>query len=202
LTGLLANAFEIPTNSKSTKKFAWIGFPHENYFVGREEELATLQGYQSSQRIKVAVVSGLGGVGKSQLAFQFAKRKKDSTNCVWMRGEDQNTLLNSVNSIARQLKVQAHNPNGTREQFEEMLTRIRSKINYSDLPWLIILDNVDSMHEFVTPTPTINSLWKQPDLFIIVTSVLRNVASKRRTAVLMDSVDSVTRILITLLLRG
>jgi hypothetical protein len=184
LTGLLANAFEIPRNSKPTPKFAWIGFPHENYFVGREDELANLQDYQSSERIKVAVISGLGGVGKSQLAFQYAKRKKNCTNCVWLRGEDKGTLLNSVNSLARQLKVQAHNANGTREQFEEMLTSIRSKINNSDQPWLIILDNVDSMHELVAPI--INSFWKEPSLFFIVTSVLRNVASKRRTAVLIE----------------
>jgi hypothetical protein len=165
-------------------KFTWIGFPHENYFVGREDELAELQGYESSERIKVAVISGLGGVGKSQLAFQFAKRKKNCTNCVWLRGEDKGTLFNSVNNLARQMKLQARNANGTREQFEEMLTSIRSKINKSDQPWLIILDNVDSMHELVPPI--INSLWKEPNLFFIVTSVLRNVASKRRTAVLME----------------
>jgi hypothetical protein len=40
------------------------------------------------------------------------------------------------------------------------------------------------MYEFVTPT--INSLWKEPNLSIIVTSVLRNVASKRRTPVRME----------------
>jgi hypothetical protein len=183
-TDLLAETFDIASKSTATKNFAWIGFPHENYFVGREDELAKLQGYQSSERIKVAVISGLGGVGKSLLAFQYAKRKKNCTNCVWLRGEDKGPLLNSVNSIARQLKVQAHNANGTREQFEEMLTSIRSKINSSDQPWLFILDNVDSMHEFVAPI--MNSLWKEPNLFFIVTSVLRNVASKRRTAVLME----------------
>jgi hypothetical protein len=183
LTDLLANACEIPSNSTATKKFAWIGFPYETYFVGREDELAKLQDYQSTERIKVAVISGLGGVGKSLLAFQYAKRKKNCTNCVWLRGEDKSTLLNSVNNLARQLKVQGHNANGTGEQFEEMLTSIRSKINNSDQPWLIILDNVDSMHELVAPI--INCLWKEPNLFFIATSVLTNVASKRRRAVLM-----------------
>jgi hypothetical protein len=183
-TDLLAETFDIACNSPAAKNFTWIGFPHETYFVGREDELAELQNYHSDERIKVAVISGLGGVGKSKLAFQYAKGKKNSTNCVWLRGEDKNTLLNSVNYLAQKLKQQTNNCNGTQEQFEEMLTCIRSKISNSDEPWLIILDNVDSMHELVAPI--INSLWKEPNLLIMVTSVRRNVTSNRRTAVLME----------------
>jgi hypothetical protein len=183
---MLANAFEVPSNSLATKKFAWIGFRHplDTYFAGREDELAKLQGYQSNESVKVAVISGLGGMGKSLLAFRYAKLKKDSTNCVWLRGEDKDTLFNSVTNLARELKLQTNNSNGTQEQFEGMLIGIRSKINNSDQPWLIILDNVDSMHEFVTPT--INAVSKEPNVFIIVTSVLRKVASKRKTAVLLE----------------
>jgi hypothetical protein len=186
LTDLLATEFENPYNSPATKNFAWIGIGFQSAirFVGREDKLAELQHYHSSEHINVAVISGLGGVGKSKLAFQYAKRKKNSTNCVWLRGEDKSTLLDSINDLARQLKLQTENCNGTQEQFEATLTSIRSKINDSDQPWLIILDNVDSMHEFVTPT--INTLCKEPNLFIIVTSVLRKVASKRRTAVLLE----------------
>jgi Mrp family chromosome partitioning ATPase len=105
LTGLLANAFEVPSNSPATKKFEWIGFRHplDTYFVGREDELVKLQGYQSNERIKVAVISGLGGVGKSLLAFQYAKSKKNSSNCVWLRGEDKDTLLNSVTNLENQM---------------------------------------------------------------------------------------------------
>jgi hypothetical protein len=182
LRGLLKEAYETPCNSTATNKFAWIGFPHETYFVGREDELAELEGYHSSEHIKVAVISGLGGMGKSRLAFKYAKGKKNSTNCVWLRGEDKNTLLHSVNNLAQQLKLPTKN--GTQEQFEEVLSSIRSKINISNQPWLIILDNVDSMHEFIAPM--INTLGKEPSVFIIVTSVLRKVASKRRTAVLME----------------
>jgi hypothetical protein len=183
-TDLLAETFDIASKSTATKNFAWIGFPHETYFVGREDELAKLEGYHSSERIRVAVISGLGGMGKSKLAFQYAKGKKNCTNCVWLRGEDQYTLLSSVNYLAQKLKLQTSNDNGTQEQFEERLTIIRSKINDSDQPWLIIVDNVDSMHELVAPL--INTLWKEPNLFIIVTSVRRNVSSKRRFAVLME----------------
>jgi hypothetical protein len=184
LTGLLKETNETPRNSTATKKYAWIGFPHENYFVGREDELAKLQSYQSSERIKVAVISGLGGVGKSKLAFKYAKGKKSSTNCVWLRGEDKGTLLNSVNNLARQLKLQTSNDGRTQEQFEKMITSIRSEISDSDQPWLIIVDNVDSMHELVAPL--ISTLSKELNLFIIVTSVRRNVTSNRRTAVLME----------------
>jgi hypothetical protein len=60
-TGLLANTSEIPSNSKSTKRFASIGFPHETYFVGRNDKIAELQDNHSNERIKVAVISGLRG---------------------------------------------------------------------------------------------------------------------------------------------
>jgi hypothetical protein len=184
MTGLLANSFEIPSNSKTTKKFAWIGFPHETYFVGREYELEKLQEHQSSERIKVAVISGLGGMGKSALAFQYAKGKKNSTNCVWLRGEDKGTLLNSIKNLTRLLKLQTNNDNGTQEQLKEVLANISSKINNSHQHWLFILDNVDSQHEHVAPI--IDTLCNEPNVFIIVTSVRRNVTRKRRFAVLME----------------
>jgi ATP/maltotriose-dependent transcriptional regulator MalT len=84
----LKEEFNIPCSSTAAKKFEWIGFRHplETYFVGREDELAKLQGYQANERYTVAVISGLEGMGKSLLAFQYAKRMKNSTNCVWLRG--------------------------------------------------------------------------------------------------------------------
>jgi hypothetical protein len=102
----------------------------------------------------------------------------------WLGGEDKGTLINSVNNLALELKLQTNNGNGTQEQFADILVSIRSKINDSNQPWLIILDNVDSEHDFVAPT--INTLIKEPNLFIIVTSVLRNLPKKRRTAVPME----------------
>jgi hypothetical protein len=177
----------IGTSSKpaAIKTFLWSGFGSETHFVGRNNELAELQDYHSNERIKIVVISGLAGTGKSKLAFQYAKTKQQSTNCVWLRGETTATFLNSVNNLTLAMKLKGKNIDGTQRQFEEMLTSIRSEINRtSDQPWLFILDNVDSMHEFVTPV--VNSLLKEPNVFIILTSILRNVASKRRTAILME----------------
>jgi hypothetical protein len=193
---LLATEFKTPCKSPAKKNLLWFGFGPETYFVGREDKLAELQDYHFNERIEVAVISGLGGVGKSKLAFQYAKSTKESKNCVWLRGEDEPSFLNSINKLALKLKVPTKESSCPLECFEEMLSSIKSEISRTgDQSWLIILDNLDSMHKFVKPF--FNCLWKAANVFIVVTSVLRNVASRQSTAVLMklcgfnekDSVD-------------
>jgi hypothetical protein len=171
--------------SPHISNLVWTGFGCETYFVGRQDKLAKLNAYHCDKRIKVAVISGLGGMGKSKLAFHYAVSKKDSTNCVWLRGEDKDTLRSSLNSLAHTLHVNSINRNEHTQNIEALLTRIMSQINSSGhQPWLFILDNVDSEHELITQV--LNSLSKDPNVFIVLTSVLRNIGSKRSTAVLME----------------
>jgi hypothetical protein len=185
LADLLTLELGIPVNTTTFNNLLWIGFGPENFFTGRQNQLAKLQDYHFDAKFKIVVISGLGGVGKSMLALQYARNKKDSTNCVWLRGDDKCTLLHSVKNLALQLKVPAKETNCTQEQFKEMLIAIRTELNSINAqPWLFVLDNVEIEHEFIPPV--LNSFQSEPSVFIIITSILRNVATKRRNAVLME----------------
>jgi tetratricopeptide (TPR) repeat protein len=60
-------------------------------FVGRDDVLADLHArLQRSERVAIASVAGMGGVGKSELAVQYGRRHLRETYCggvVWLAGE-------------------------------------------------------------------------------------------------------------------
>ena len=58
--------------------------PASRVFVGREMELARLQRWSEHEAgLNVQVVCGLGGVGKSELALQFADRNRGRFSPIW-----------------------------------------------------------------------------------------------------------------------
>ncbi len=67
-------------------------------FVGRERELATLhQQLQENERVAVSAIAGMGGVGKTELALQYALRYKQTYQggICWLqaRGVDVGTQI-------------------------------------------------------------------------------------------------------------
>jgi tetratricopeptide (TPR) repeat protein len=67
-------------------------------FVGREEELAALhQQLQENERVAVSAIAGMGGIGKTELALQYALRYKQTYQggICWLqaRGVDVGTQI-------------------------------------------------------------------------------------------------------------
>jgi hypothetical protein len=61
-------------------------------FIGREDNLNCLWDYLqpgNPQRRKVAVLHGLGRIGKTQLAIHFARKHQDNFTAIfWLSGKD------------------------------------------------------------------------------------------------------------------
>jgi hypothetical protein len=120
----------------------------ENY-LGRQNELEHLWHYLQpahSQSRKVAVLHGLGGMGKTQLAIRFARNhKNDFTAIFWLGGKNRGTLLQSLSSVMPRLPGQSQNIGVTNE--EEVEQQARHVLQWLALEgnsrWLIILDNID-----------------------------------------------------------
>ncbi|KAJ5712278.1 hypothetical protein N7493_008746 [Penicillium malachiteum] len=118
-------------------------------FIGRQEEQDCLWQYLQPTDFpyrRIAILHGLGGIGKTQLASHFAREHKhDFTAIFWISGKDRSTLLQSLSSIFSRLPGKRQD--NTAIDDEEVEQRARSVIRWLALDrnsrWLIIFDNVD-----------------------------------------------------------
>jgi hypothetical protein len=118
-------------------------------FLGRQEELEHLWHYlqpANAQSRKIAILHGLGGMGKTQLAIRFARdHRKEFTAIFWLNGKDRGTLLQSLSSVLPRLSGQSWNNEVIND--EEVEQRARRVLQWLALEgnsrWLIILDNID-----------------------------------------------------------
>ena len=118
-------------------------------FLGRQDELNQLWQYlqpTDSRSRKVAILHGLGGMGKTQLAIRFARdRKHDFTAIFWLSGKSQGTLLQSLSSILPRLPGQTKKNGAINDQ--EVEQRARNVLQWLALKgnsrWLLIFDNID-----------------------------------------------------------
>lgn len=125
------------------------GVPAIEEFVGREEELSCLWKYlqpTGAQTRKVAVLHGLGGIGKTQLAIHFARKHKgDFTAIFWLSGKDRSALVSSLSSCLPRIQ---HLPVDTqvtnKEEAEQRANQVLLWLAKPDnTRWLIIFDNID-----------------------------------------------------------
>jgi len=91
-------------------------FPPNHNFTGREKELSAIYEAFESRSYdlrKVVVLHGLGGIGKTQLAAQYAySNHQHYTFVSWINASNPETISGSFLQIARQLFTQ-HGPNGS-----------------------------------------------------------------------------------------
>lgn len=89
------------------------------------------------------VVSGLPGVGKTELVAQVIKQARSSTDYVaifWLSATSRPTLQSELYELARTLGVLKDNDAG----FDEIGAGILKELNKYD-HWLMVLDNVDEI---------------------------------------------------------
>jgi hypothetical protein len=95
---------------------------------------------------KVAILHGLGGIGKTQLAVRFARdHKNDFTAIFWLSGKDRGTVLQSLSSVLPRLPGQfrtdeAINDGDVEQQARQVLRWLALEGNSR---WPIIFDNID-----------------------------------------------------------
>ncbi len=131
-----------------------IPYPRNPYFTGREELLrrlaATLRGGEVVGISQPQAVSGLGGVGKTQLALEYAYRYyQDYEAVLWMRADTQEALISGFVAFAALLQLP--------EQEERDQLKIVQAVKHwltSHTRWLLLLDNADELtlvRDFLPP---------------------------------------------------
>jgi ATP/maltotriose-dependent transcriptional regulator MalT len=122
----------------------------EDDFIGRDRELEQLRTWLTPRpkRQNVVALCGLGGMGKTQLSIQFARKFVDTYSSVfWLNGKDENTLKAGLAALAAQV-VENYTPpsvNDAQEQEQErMAQQARQWLSRPDNDrWLVVYDNYD-----------------------------------------------------------
>ncbi len=120
-----------------------IPFPRNLFFIGREDLLAQLhtQLQQGRTTALSQAISGLGGVGKTQLAVEYAYRfHQDYQAVLWAHAESTESLISSYTEIAMLLNLPVKD---AQEQTVILEAVKRWLQNHRD--WLLILDNADEL---------------------------------------------------------
>ncbi len=115
-------------------------FQPNPYFTGREKYLELLdQHFKQNQSV---AVSGLGGIGKTQLALTYAHRSYRTVyrTILWVDATRQATLETSYLALARLLQL----PKKNEREIDHMVQAVKKWLeDYSY--WLLILDNADDL---------------------------------------------------------
>ncbi|KAL2068811.1 hypothetical protein VTL71DRAFT_15149 [Oculimacula yallundae] len=111
---------------------------------GRDKELAAMDRYfltMSASLRKVLVLNGLGGIGKSQLAAQYAEKHREHYTAIfWIDGSTLDNYRRQVAHVAY-LVVPGAQPTDESEKLLEHVILWLEKPGNSK--WLLIVDNVD-----------------------------------------------------------
>jgi len=141
---------ELPQLTASAPRAAlpkiWnVPYPRNPFFLGRDAELLQVrQNLRTSQATALSqpqAISGLGGIGKTQLALEYAYRyHQDYQVILWARAESTEALVSSYVAIATLLQLPE------REAKEQDTTIQAVKIwLQTHRDWLLILDNADEL---------------------------------------------------------
>ncbi len=129
---------------ENTSTSLWnVPYQRNPFFTGREQLLLHLHTTVHTRKtvafIPTHALSGLGGIGKTQIAVEYAYRYRESYQCIfWTRAETRETLFADFVSIAHLLQLA-----GKEEQNQEHLVQIVKEWMNASTQWLLILDNVE-----------------------------------------------------------
>lgn len=116
-----------------------VPYPRNPFFTGREQILDDLR--QALESRKCAALSGLGGMGKTQTAVEYAYRSRANYKVIlWVRGETRDQLLADFASSAALLSL----PSAGEKEQEKTLAEVKTWFEMNS-GWLLILDNADDL---------------------------------------------------------
>lgn len=139
-----ANPATASTDGSSTPHQLWLlPYRRNPYFTGREEILTRLLTVLASgtPAMLTQAMVGLGGIGKTQTAVEYAYRFRERyTAVLWLQADDTASLLASLRQIAEALTLpEHHHPDPDR-----IIAAVKHWLQ-THSGWLLLIDNVEDI---------------------------------------------------------
>jgi tetratricopeptide (TPR) repeat protein len=127
--------------SKPSPKIFTIPFARNPYFTGREDILNQLHNALNNNKTAALTqaIAGLGGIGKTQTAVEYAYRYQDDYQHIfWVRAEKSEELNSDLAALAHSLNLPEKD-----EQDQPRVIAAVQKWLATHTGWLLVLDNAD-----------------------------------------------------------
>ena len=137
-----------------------------NKFVGRNTEITRLaelmiSSFTNNTQRKVCLLHGIGGVGKSQLAVEFARKHQENFSAIfWIAGSTKEKLRRSIVALAQRLpqhqipeKARSLSKDTAKDSDAIVEDVLKWFSRVSNNKWLLIFDNVDREYSAQSEDP-------------------------------------------------
>ncbi|MFN6479868.1 tetratricopeptide repeat protein [Nostoc sp. DedQUE07] len=160
---------QIIEGQKQLTPTKYIPYRGSLHFVGRETELTIL--HEDLQRGYYVALAGMGGVGKTELATQYARRyEQDYGGIAWFNDRETNLAAEVLEFFQLQFGLEIPQELGGRLlSLKEQVAWCWSKYPNSELPILIVFDDVTDLDNLRQVVPDDNRFQ------VLITTRLRHL---------------------------
>jgi tetratricopeptide (TPR) repeat protein/transcriptional regulator with XRE-family HTH domain len=149
----IASSLEESTQAGEVSSPLWhVPYRRNPFFTGREERLTHLHAQFQAEHggtPAIQALSGLGGIGKTQFALEYAYRyRHEYTAVIWVQADTAERLQSELAALASLLQLPEH-----RAQDQEQAVRAVKRWFAEHTNWLLILDNVEDIPLVSTTIP-------------------------------------------------
>jgi len=132
---------------KGKISFWHVPLPRNPYFTGREDILNQIHSLFVSQRARVKfqpiALTGLGGVGKTQIACEYAYQYMHEYHTVlWLRAEKSEGLASDFAAIATWINLDVEDEHNQ----TKVIVAVQEWLTHPEISrWLLIFDNIEDL---------------------------------------------------------
>ncbi len=122
-----------------------VPYARNSYFTGRDDLLTRLHSILTTGKqaalSQPQAISGLGGIGKTQTAIEYAYRYRNDYNAIiWLKAESRETLLSDLLTLTPLLNL----PQKSDQEQDQVIKMIKDWFQIHT-GWLLIFDNADDL---------------------------------------------------------